>query len=174
MPDPLQIARALGAHEVDNVAIRGHVAGRTFRRAAVPPSVPGKPFTVRFHPPFDQDRRAELGGVPGPGLQIVVERAGYDPGQRKCFFRTILLGVRAQHQADIWHLPEAADPIAGFARKFAGLEPVVRKENPARLRTGRLFETGDVGRSHVMFRRILPCAGFVEIESLIQLSRRWR
>ena len=167
VPNPLQIIGALPAHQVHDMAVRRHVSRRSVLRAAVPFSVPGKPFSVRLGSPFHQDRRRELLGVACPRFQVVVEFPCKDVRERKCFLGAILLRVGAQHQPQIWNFSKSADPIAGFSRKFLRFEPVVGKENPGRFCSQRLFKTGDVSCNDVVFGRVPTRSRFVEIKTLI-------
>src|SRR6266568_4357482 len=118
--------------------------------AAVPASVPAKPFPVRLGPPFNQNGRSED------------------------FLRVLLIDIGTQHQTDIRSFPKVADPGAHRPGKFARLEPVIGEINPSRLFANRLFVTRDIFRRDIMLGWIVFIgANAVPIKAVIKFSA-WR
>src|ERR1700676_3496032 len=66
VPDPLQILRAFRAHKIDNVSVGSDVTCWSVPCATIPLAVPGKPISVRFGSPLDQNGGAELFGFGCP------------------------------------------------------------------------------------------------------------
>src|SRR5206468_6730988 len=56
VPNPLQIIRPLGTHQVDNMPVCCDVPCWAFSGAAVPLAVPAEPLSVGLRPPLDQNR----------------------------------------------------------------------------------------------------------------------
>src|SRR4029077_17896614 len=78
MPDPLQIIRAFGAHQIGNMPVRRDVARRTFSGPAIPLAVPAEPVSIRLSPPLDQNRRAKFFRVARPYPTTVIEFSSND------------------------------------------------------------------------------------------------
>src|SRR6266571_5566653 len=119
MPDPLQIIRALSAHEIDNVPVGRDVPRWSILCPTVPFPIPAKPVSIRFRPPLDQNRRAESFGVARPGAKIDIEISSDNLAQRKGFLRMPLIDIRTQHQPDIRNFLAISNPAAHDSWKFS-------------------------------------------------------
>ena len=78
VPHPLQVAGTFAPYQVNDVTVGRYVFSRAFLRSAIPFPIPAKPFSVRFRPPFDQNRRSKIFCFARPDSKIVIEIPGDD------------------------------------------------------------------------------------------------
>src|SRR5207245_9964868 len=92
--------------------------------AAVPASVPAKPFPVWLGPPFNQHGRSDVFRGALPFVKVYIELAGDDFLKGKDFLRVLLINIGTQDQPSIRSLPHVAAPGAHRHGTFARLQQV--------------------------------------------------
>ena len=94
MPDPLQIIRAFGAHEIDNMPVSRDVPRWSFLCPTVPFPIPAEPVSIRLCAPLNQNGRPEILRLARPGAKIDIEISSDNFAERKRLLRMSLIDIR--------------------------------------------------------------------------------
>ena len=100
----------------------------------MPCAVPRKPDAVEFGAPFHEEGTAVVTRGAGPSAEVPIKQAIDDALVREGVIASILLGLLAEHEADVRRGTRGANPVGRDARKRAALpgEPIVREIDPRR------------------------------------------